>query len=191
MLTPTQFTERWNEPLAKLDLSDAVDAKLPQQAITFLVEAGLPFGCAPFLSFGPFTGGLKYIDGVFNFSPKRLNPQEKDRLSMYPMIGFDGEGSPICVDIARSGRVVILDHDADFQPVLFVNSTVPQLAECLLIYRTLVEVILAENGEAALMDGNIPEYAKPEAVAQMTLADPDAMNPDCFWLYEINSFGVD
>ncbi len=191
MLTPTEFIERWNEPLAKLDLSDASDANLPPEALAFLLEAGLPADCAPFLSFGSLTSGLKYIDRVFNISPEHLTRQEKDRLSLYPMIGFDGEGSPICVDTGQSGRVVILDHDADFQPVMLVNSTVSQLAECLLIYRTLVEVILAENGEDALMDGNIPEHAKPEAVAQMMLADPAAMNPDCFWLYEINTLGLD
>lgn len=162
---------------------------LPPDALVFLAEAGLPFNCAPYLSFGPFVGGLKSVDQIYDTGQQHFTALEKDRLSSYLVIGGDGEGSPVCIDISHSGQIVVLDHDLDFQSVLFVNSSVPQLVECLLAYRTLVEMSLAENGEDALMDGNIPEHAKQEAVSQMILTDPDAMNLDCFWIYEIDDLG--
>jgi len=49
------------------------------------------------------------------------------------MIGSDGSGNPICVE-QTSGVVVLLDHEDWFRTRQFVNSSVRQLGECLLVY---------------------------------------------------------
>ena len=49
------------------------------------------------------------------------------------MIGSDGAGNPICVE-EGFGVVVLLDHEDRFRSRQFVNSSVGQLADCLLAY---------------------------------------------------------
>jgi hypothetical protein len=49
------------------------------------------------------------------------------------MIGSDGAGNPICVE-KGTGAVVLLDHEDWFRTRQFINSSVRQLAECLLAY---------------------------------------------------------
>jgi hypothetical protein len=149
MLTPNQFVQRWNaEALAKsADLDDEQLAtlpsrrtadfpRLPEMTRKFLAEAGLPKSCAPFLSFNDLAHGLRHVWDVF--SPGQWKPEEKRGLEHYAMIGFDGSDNPICVD-ERDGRVVAIEHELLFttnagdRRVMFVNSSVVQLAECLLL----------------------------------------------------------
>jgi SUKH-4 immunity protein len=66
-------------------------------------------------------------------SPGDWSPAERERLMAYRMIGADGAGNPICVE-QGSGAVVLLDHEDWFHSRQFVNSSVGQLAECLLAY---------------------------------------------------------
>jgi hypothetical protein len=49
------------------------------------------------------------------------------------MIGADGAGNPICLE-QSTGTVVLLDHEDHFRTRQFVNSSVRQLAECLLAF---------------------------------------------------------
>jgi hypothetical protein len=58
---------------------------------------------------------------------------ECERLAGYRVIGFDGAGNPICIE-QGTGAVVLVDHEDWFRPHQFINSSVRQLAECLLAY---------------------------------------------------------
>jgi hypothetical protein len=64
--------------------------------------------------------------------PSHWSAEERGRLASYRVIGSDGSGNPICVE-AASGAVWLLDHE-DGWSVQFVNTGVPQLAECLLAF---------------------------------------------------------
>jgi hypothetical protein len=110
-------------------------SSFPSDAARFLVEAGLPRSCAPFLSFeavgrGPLPLAQHY--GVHQFKPPDLS-----RLSSLHVIGSDGAGNPLCLDSARGGEIVMLDHEDGFHTRIFVASSVFALAEALLLVHTV------------------------------------------------------
>jgi hypothetical protein len=51
-------------------------------------------------------------------------------------LGSDGAGNPLCIDTEESGKVFMVDHDDAFRSRRLVASSVPQLAEALLIIHT-------------------------------------------------------
>jgi SUKH-4 immunity protein len=61
------------------------------------------------------------------------SPADRERLAHYRVIGSDGAGNPICIK-QDTGTVVLLNHENWFHTCQFVNSSVRQLAECLLAY---------------------------------------------------------
>jgi hypothetical protein len=185
MLSPRQFVLRWQEEvvatnadsddqLVDLPSHRAADLPLiPETARRFLVEAGLPQSCAPCLTFGDLTHGLQYLWDVF--SPGQWRPEEMQGLAHYGLIGSDGAGNPICID-ERDGRVILIDHELLFDPkseerrVTFVNSSIAQLAESLLLVNTL------------------PSSAQLEAIKQI---DEAAVAEGAFWSYEAMDFPGD
>jgi hypothetical protein len=66
-------------------------------------------------------------------APSDWSDSDRMRLASYRMIGSDGAGNPLCVE-QGTGAVWLLDHEAQFHTRQFVNSGIPQLAECLLAY---------------------------------------------------------
>ena len=180
MPTPEQFRSKWRSQVeAKSSLpedmklltftSQAPDSiRLPESARRFLAEAGLPASCAPCLSFEEVGKGLPRIWEVF--SPAEWRPEEKVSLEHFRMIGSDGSGNPFCVD-ERDGRVVMLDHELLFDPkardarIMFVNSGIPELAECLLIFDT------------------VSPQARLNAILKV---DPPAASKGAFWFFQVD-----
>lgn len=101
----------------------------PAEAARFLVEAGLPRSCAPFLSFEAVAGGPPSL--VEYYGAHRFRPPDTPRLAQFYVIGSDGAGNPLCVDSARGGEVVMLDHEDGFHTRAFVASSVGTLAHAL------------------------------------------------------------
>jgi SUKH-4 immunity protein len=148
MLTPLEFARRWQtEVVAKSAVPDSDrlvtvsreligGASLSDEARQFLTEAGLPKSCAPCLTFDEIEFGLRRLWDVF--APGQWKPEEKNGLNRFGLIGFDGAGNPICLD-ERNGHVVLIDHEVLFNPdardasIMFVNSSIRQLCECLLV----------------------------------------------------------
>ena len=161
MLTPQKFSLRWHSEVVAKD-SVPEDARLltapaqrlgslrlPESTRHFLSEAGLPKACAPSLGFEEVGKGLPRI--WERYSPGQWRPEEKAALEHYLLIGYDdGGGNPICVD-ERDGQVSLLEHELLFDPKagearnMFVNSGVPELAECLLVFRTTPSQSLLET----------------------------------------------
>ncbi len=176
MLTPGQFSLRWqSEVLAKesvpgnaklitLPAQQLASVGLPEAARRFLGGAGLPEACAPFLSFGAVGEGLPRI--WERYSPGQWRPEEKVPFEHYLLLGYDDDaGNPVCID-ERDGRVVTVEHELLFEPkargrrTTFVNSGVPELAECLLVFHT----------------------ASPPALLEaLRRVDPPAVAPGAFW----------
>ncbi|PWU16774.1 MAG: hypothetical protein C5B50_12785 [Verrucomicrobia bacterium] len=151
MCTPEQFRSRWESKV----LAAAADAdhlrlrtvpeasvsstKLPPTSRRFLIEAGLPEQCAP-LGFEEMRKGLRRIWEVY--SPGQWKREEKAGVEHYLVLGLDENDNPICAD-ERDGKVVMLDHELLFDQkrrekrIRFVNSGIPQLAECLLALETV------------------------------------------------------
>lgn len=99
-----------------------------------MVGAGewvLPRDAAPCLAFRD-AARPRPIWEVFGI-PAQWSAEEREQLAPYRVIGSDGAGNPICVE-AASGVVWLLDHEDQFRSHQFVNTGVPQLAECLLAF---------------------------------------------------------
>ncbi len=179
MITPQEFSARWQAEVVSRDpVPDSVkllratahslaSARLPDATRRFLIEAGLPQSCAPFLCFGEVGEGLPRVWDVYAPRPQ-WRPEEKIGLEYYLMIGSEGSGNPICLD-ERNGSVVMLDHELLFDPkarekrTVFVNSGIPELAECLLLFET----------------------SAPRArLAALGQADPPAVRKGAFWFSE-------
>lgn len=148
MLKPETFAAQWqqevvaNEPefirddllliVCPPDLE--VLAQIPEDSARFLVEAGLPRSCAPFLSFDEVGKGLPKLITVWRLDC--VSGVDTDFLSRYHTLGSDGAGNPLCIDIEEPGKVFMVDHDDAFRSRRLVASSIPQLAEALLIIQT-------------------------------------------------------
>ena len=174
MLTPSEFARRWQaEVVARSKLPDDLrlvtaplgfDATgLAEGARRFLVEAGLPESCAPFVGFKDVGRGLPRISDVY--SPGRWTAEDTGRVAHFRMIGGDGAGNPLCVDV-RDGRVVLVDHEDRFRTTQFMNSSVEHLAECLLAYHTT-----PQTHRRAALHG----------------IDPAAVEDGAFWFHETSA----
>jgi hypothetical protein len=127
----------------------------------------VPASAAPCVSFKEAARPVPIWE-VFA-SPSDWSATHRVRLRPYRMIGSDGAGNPICVE-QGTGAVVLLDHEDWFRTRQFVNSSVRQLAECLLAY----------------MGDQDPDQFRL-AVAQM---DPAALGEKSLWWHEAACLGT-
>ncbi len=110
--------DRWKQKELELSVPESLRTKF----VTYNGVA-LPESAAPFLDFNYLeddTPQSEYYGG--SLSENR-----------YKLIGFDGGGDPICIELS-SGHIVLLSHDDGFKPAYFMNSSIESLAECLLAY---------------------------------------------------------
>ena len=155
------FAERWNRKWLACGYEDI--------GIEMVVcgSGVLPDSAAPCLSFDRATRPVP-IWKVFGI-PSQWSEAERERLAPYRMIGSDGAGNPICVE-EESGVVVMLDHEDRFHTRQFINSSVGQLAECLL----------------AFMGEREPEQFR----AAVALIDPAALAEQSFWWHAATGVGA-
>lgn len=119
------FADRWARKWAACGFEDIG---------TEMVACGdaiLPDSAAPYLTFDR-AAKPSPVWAVFGI-PSRWPPADRERLAPYRVIGADGAGNPVCVE-EGTGAVVLLDHEDRFHTRQFINSSVRQLAECLLAY---------------------------------------------------------
>jgi len=124
------FEERWKRKWTACGFDDSALYDIHIELIPCGSDV-LPNEAAPFLTFG-CASNPRQIWEVFGI-PSQWSEAERQRLSPYRMIGSDSAGNPICV-VQDTGEVVLLDHEDRFRTLQFVNSSVGQLAECLLAY---------------------------------------------------------
>lgn len=170
MMTPAEFVQAWHadaseydEGLLTVDPAALAGLNLPTAAKNFLTEAGLPDSAAPFLSFGQLAAApLPTLAEAWDLS------YDEDAQRVY-CIGSNGSGDPICV--GPSGRVWEFNHDDNFAPT-FLNSSVMQLAACLLAYRQLLADSVRITGSARNED--LPAELVEGFRIQLQQIDPDA-----------------
>jgi len=180
MLSPKEFVSAWgkNDPLIRFRKRSLEPLALADEDKEFLSQAGLPDSAAPLLSFtAPKSGELPTVADQWN---------QPEKFRRYRVIGSDGSGNPIAIDEERKGEVVYLDHDDKFART-FMNTTVRQLAESLLVYRDMVRDLVATHGEDALQDGVMPPKARKQLHQQLKKIDPalrEALKKESYWLTE-------
>lgn len=154
---------------------------LSQDQADWLVKVGLPTSAAPFLGFGDQRELLSLPSMAALYQER--DPEIAER---YRVIGSNGSGDPVVLDIAANGAVVFLNHDNDLERIL-INSSVTQLAECLLAFKRLIERAQAANGEDAYLDGNIPPDVLREFVDIVQACDPVAIEGGTLWGDELTN----
>jgi hypothetical protein len=162
-------SEKWSElrifPKNQVDNLDIDD--FDKQ---FLYLSGLPFGCAPFINFGDFKNTiLERLIDVYNLD---------DSFNGLYIIGSDGSGDPICVQ-DKTGEIVILNHDNDFDET-FMSSSLRQMAEFICLVREGYSKITEKYGiDAAWNEGEAMDL-KSIYREKLRAIDPEAIE-DGFW----------
>ncbi len=177
MISPNEFVKQWKsiwveEPI-KFSADTLEDLEIDKEAKKFLMEAGLPDSAAPSLS---FSVGMPSICEKYGM---------EEEYSSYKYIGSTGWGDPICL-YEDDGSIVYLDHEENLEYQTFINSSILQLAESLLVYAQLIQETQKENGDDAFLDNNIPERLKKWIFEELKRIDPPAVE-DGFWKAELES----
>jgi hypothetical protein len=125
-----QINKYWTDSEEKLYAykpSQLDNPRLLRATIDFLTNCGLPNSCAPGLSFHRY-------DDTTVLTPNQVFNIDLDELNEYLMIGSNGCGDPVCIDLNTENEIVYLNHDNDFERV-YMNGSVHQLTECIIRYR--------------------------------------------------------
>jgi hypothetical protein len=155
------FRERWARKERECELGH-IAAKM--------IACGtdlLPDSAAPYLNFKDAKRQAPLWD-VFA-DPTYWSQADKERLAPYRVIGSDGAGNPICIN-QSTGAVELLDHEDRFHTRQFVNTSIRQLADCLLAY--------------------MGEHDRERFCSAVTLIDTAALVEGAFWWYEAADLGV-
>ncbi|MEQ9220292.1 MAG: SUKH-4 family immunity protein [Cyclobacteriaceae bacterium] len=147
---------------------------LNSQQFNFLTEIGLPKESAPFLS---FRNDLNSINTIYELQNSNYNSKI--------MIGSDGAGDPICLEITNK-HIYACDHEDDFEPY-FMNTGVIELFKFLSLFREFGGQLIEKRGEYAFIDSDFTDDELFELTTKMKLIDPSALERSTFWSYEIDT----
>ena len=173
MITPEQFSQMWGTGLIRTEPTAVAGLNIPQAARRFLTEAGLPREAGYDISFDRPEDELPTLPEAF---PNGYDfPSEYN--CMHP-IGVDG-ATLLCLE-EGTGHVYSIDIDGQNIPTRFVNSSLPALAECLLVNRVTSPEARTDSG------GEDEDEAMRSLVRglgdDMRRIDPEAMrDPDNYW----------
>jgi hypothetical protein len=173
LMNAAEFRQAWlagahkfNRKLITASAGALAQAELPEAARQFLATAGLPAQAAPYLDFAQLRN--KPLTTLAEFA----GPRAESAHRIY-LIGGTGSGDPLGIDAA--GLIWEYNHDQDLAP-MFVNSSVAQLAACLLAYRQLVADTVRARGNylAAVLSRNVPADVVSRFDEQLRQIDPVA-----------------
>lgn len=184
MITSQEFLDKWDEEIyGRVDYDAEVinSYSLPQATKNFLIEAGLPESAPPFLTFESSAtgGGVRLIEKY---------DSAETSYSKYIYVGFNGNGHPICIH-EENGEVIYLDHDNDHQEI-FINSSIPQLAESLLAYVDFIAKIKAVNGRSAFLEKKATQELLDWIAARLEEIDSESLTQGSFWDEELSGFKI-
>ena len=170
MLTPSEFKAQWGEGLVCNTRASLSHLRIPDASKRFLVEAGLPADAVLGLQFSRAEDEL--LSMLQNFPEDDL-PADYSRY--YP-IGVDA-ATILCLDERDDGHIYSIDIEGQGIPTRFVNSSVPQLAEFLLILR----IVPKEGPPKIYTDEEGAAYTE-ELAQKFQKIDPAAMQDrNSYW----------
>ena len=183
--TASTFVERWNRAQGREDkffklAPGTYDG--PAEVVEWLTTVGMP-SSAVYFSFDDLpTDGLSRVTDLFG-QPDDWADADRQRLDRYRLIGVDGGGNPLCLDL-HTGGLIQLDHESQFEPYsAYVNSSVSQLAEALLIHAEASAEYQARSEAAATPEeaDTIETHLITVTRERLTVLDPTVMKFDGFW----------
>ncbi len=179
-MTWDELQKEWDlagESLQRFPATALDGVPIPQSAIQFLAEVGLPHDAAPFLTFEvPVSTRLPTVDELFGCRLKIEN---------HCVIGSNGSGDPIIV--FQNGRVMYLNHDAEFSQI-YINKDVQILSESLLRYGRLISETQQLRGPDAYLDGMVPQHLRTEFLSYLRRVDAISLEGQTLWTEEVASW---
>lgn len=140
---------------------------------TFLITTGLPEEATPFMGFSKDNDkqydGLMKITDYFDFLDSDFDK--------YVVIGFNGYGDNIVIDLIDECSIKYLNHDNNYSEV-FINSSIVQFAKALMLYRDFIDTEIHKNNEINLING---------LKEKMIENDLNSSESECFWNKEMVS----
>lgn len=156
---------------------------LPSEESAFLKELGLPISIAPFLYFAA-DQHHEEASVKADFLHALLPSPAYNENSI--VIGSDGLGSYIVLDPAQNFAVIYLDRDESYKPV-YMNSSLWQLARCLLTYNDFIKRLNRENGEDSWLDYYCNQTQLADIKKSLSDIDPACIKKG-FWKQELDLF---
>ncbi|MBA4538520.1 SUKH-4 family immunity protein [Bacillus aquiflavi] len=180
MMLPEEFNDKWDVnkygPLIKFNSKDLMSTNFSDDVKKFLSIGGLPETPPPYLEFTTSQSLIRSITNVFKM------PEEFQK---YWFLGSTSSGDPICI-IEKQENIVFLNNSDNYKEV-FINSSINQFAECLLVYSKMIDKAIEINGEDAFIDNDIPEYVINWLKEELKRIDVKCMEEECFWVTEIEN----
>jgi SUKH-4 immunity protein of toxin-antitoxin system len=166
VISPAEFARQWGGDLVRPSAEAVECLQAPEESKVFLREAGLPSSTPLRFSFRFPGGQVPKLAEVLGED----GPLEKG-VARYRGLGVKVQ-THVCLDEALQGAIFAVNLDPAV-PTRFMNGSVPQLAESLLVFRRLYHELYssdegAGSGErqrryAALMRDAL-ERIDPEAM---------------------------
>jgi hypothetical protein len=195
-MTPLEFKNEWfKSQLSKSDFdwchfdeNEIEGSPLNEKTKEFL-RVGFPKSATPFLDFGweVFDGKFQTVFNAYSSSELNLNPN----LANYWIFGSDGAGNPICFDVSRFDEIILLDHEDLFATRIFMNSSITEIATCLLAIQKFLFQAYNEKVASDSEDSNISQMQIDELVSTFYAINESLIEPDSFWRGAINEFSED
>ena len=183
-MQPSEFRKAWTEVednLRPISLDTLNKFGLNEEVIDFLNISGLPDSAAPFLDFvGDWNTRDQY--SMINKLPDLFNIPDSS-YDKYIVIGSDGSGNCIACDTSKNCMIEWLDHE-DYFSAEFMNSSIGQLANCLLVYRAF---ILSVNESGSKGDGSDAVFsdAQYDILKDMLESIDERAVKEGFWKEEL------
>jgi hypothetical protein len=145
-----------------------------------ILKEGFPEDAAPFLSFYSKDGFLKLesVSDLFGINEKMF--------SELIGFGFDGCGNPICIDRKFNERIIILDHEDNFEQI-FVNSDIENFAYSLLAYRNLIADVNNRLGDKSFSNYQYSSDDVENFKEKLNCIDSKSQEKNSFWYGEIET----
>ena len=155
----------------------SVHGLIPHDVAEFLSTTGMPIDAAPYIS---FSG----LENVTVESWRRI----RDR--RYLIIGSDGAGDLISLDVDGGCAVQLLAHDDESAAPRFMARSIRQLGWMLLAYAAFIQRCNAELDAGAYVDGRAPEDAMTGLRNELLEIDADGLSRESFWARDLGQFVV-
>lgn len=152
-MNPIEFKEIWIQDdsvkWTEFPSEQVEKSNLNNETKEFL-KVGFPEDSAPFLSFGlrSYDWGFNTIQGYYD--DYDLNEKTKN----YWIFCSDGSGNPICIDSSDNDKLILLDHEQDFEIIQTMNKNISELASSMLLFRNFIEKVNSELGKDVFFTQN-------------------------------------
>jgi hypothetical protein len=184
MKSVEELAQRWGRKAVKFPEAPMRELEMPDSAAAALTGGALPREGAPFLSFGSqYTSGESRRSWVPTVA--ETFGLEDESLDAYGVIGTDGAGSPVAVNL-DDGSVVVIDHEGDFSSTP-MNPNVLVLARCMQAYAGFVDAVRDELGPHGYIDGLYSADHVQALADELHQCDPAALEEGSFWANDLRA----